>query len=69
MDGSLIRALPPWCQPFPGFYLYVPSRDRMPLKIRALMYFLTEKRPLLEVEKKMGWCSQRVRTPQHSGEQ
>lgn len=42
--GSLVRVLQPWCPPFPGFYLYVPSREQMPLKVRALMDFLVEKR-------------------------
>lgn len=43
-DGSLRRVLAGWCKPFPGFYLYVPSRDQMPLKVRALLDFLVEKR-------------------------
>lgn len=43
-DGSLIRVLRPWCKPFAGFYLYIPSRDRMPPKVRALTDFLVEKR-------------------------
>nr|WP_232786598.1 LysR substrate-binding domain-containing protein [Achromobacter sp. DH1f] len=34
--GSLVRVLRPWCRPFPGFFLYVPSRAQMPAKIRAL---------------------------------
>lgn len=46
-DGSLVRVLAPWCQPFPGFYLYVPSRAQMPAKIRALMDFLIEQREIL----------------------
>lgn len=46
-DGSLVRVLAPWCPPFPGFYLYVPSRAQMPAKIRALMDFLMEQRKLL----------------------
>lgn len=46
-DGSLVRVLAPWCPPFPGFYLYVPSRAQMPAKIRALMDFLIEKRAQL----------------------
>ena len=25
-DGRLIRVLEDWCQPFPGFHLYYPSR-------------------------------------------
>ncbi|NMK47023.1 LysR family transcriptional regulator [Achromobacter sp. Bel] len=44
VHGSLIRVLGPWCKPFPGFFLYVPSRAQMPAKIRALMNFLVEKR-------------------------
>lgn len=41
--GTLERVLKPWCAPFPGFYLYVPSRE-MPSKVRALRDFLVEKR-------------------------
>lgn len=43
-DGRLRRVLHAWCPPFPGFYLYAPSRDQMPLKLRALLDFLVEKR-------------------------
>ena len=25
-DGRLVRLLPDWCPPFPGFHLYYPSR-------------------------------------------
>lgn len=46
-DGSLVRVLQDWCKPFPGFYLYVPSRQQMPAKVRALMDFLVEKRDVL----------------------
>lgn len=46
-DGSLVRVLGAWCPPFPGFYLYVPSRSQMPAKTRALMDFLVEQRELL----------------------
>lgn len=53
-DGSLKRVLQKWCKPFAGFYLYIPVRDQMPPKVRALMDFLIEKRRLLEVGKKLG---------------
>lgn len=46
-DGILVRVLRNWCQPFPGFYLYVPSRAQMPAKTRALMDFLVEQRKKL----------------------
>lgn len=46
-NGRLTRVLTPWCKPFPGFYLYIPSREHMPKKIRVLMDFLIEKRELL----------------------
>ena len=49
-DGTLMRVLAPWCHPFPGFYLYVPSRAQMPAKIRALIDFLIEKREQLVLE-------------------
>jgi DNA-binding transcriptional LysR family regulator len=39
-SGALIRVLDDWCPPFPGFYLYYPSRAQMPLKLRALVDFL-----------------------------
>lgn len=46
-DGSLVRVLQSWCKPFVGFYLYMPSREHMPAKMRALVDFLIEKRQLL----------------------
>ena len=46
-DGSLVRVLAAWCPPFPGFYLYVPSRSQMPAKTRALMDFLVDQREFL----------------------
>jgi len=45
--GSLVRVLRDWCKPFAGFYLYVPSREQLAAKVRALMEFLREKRNLL----------------------
>lgn len=51
-EGTLVRVLRPWCKPFPGFFLYVPSRAQMPAKIRALMDFLVEQRRWLEQEKR-----------------
>lgn len=45
-DGTLVRVLSSWCPPFPGFFLYVPSRQ-MPYKVRALRDFLVEKRDAL----------------------
>ncbi|KHN91390.1 LysR family transcriptional regulator [Pectobacterium actinidiae] len=43
-EGSLVRVLDEWCPPFPGFYLYVPTRENMPARVRAFMDFLIEKR-------------------------
>lgn len=43
-EGALVRVLRPWCKPFPGFYLYLPSREQMPSKVRALLDFLIGKR-------------------------
>lgn len=48
--GTLVRVLEPWCKPFPGYYLYTPSREQMPAKVRALMDFLVEKREHLAVD-------------------
>ena len=43
-DGSLVRVLANWCPPMAGFYLYIPTREQMPRKLRALMDFLVAKR-------------------------
>lgn len=43
-SGALVRVLQPWCPSFPGFYLYAPTREQMPAKVRALIDFLVEKR-------------------------
>jgi DNA-binding transcriptional LysR family regulator len=38
--GELVTVLAPFCPPFPGFFLYYPSRARMSPKLRALIEFL-----------------------------
>jgi DNA-binding transcriptional LysR family regulator len=38
--GRLLAVLEDWCPPFPGFYLYYPSRAQMPLKLRVFIDFL-----------------------------
>lgn len=43
-DGSQVRAPDKWCPPMPGFYLYIPTREQMPRKLRALVDFLVGKR-------------------------
>ncbi|EHW0638797.1 LysR family transcriptional regulator [Vibrio parahaemolyticus] len=43
-NGKLVRVLDEWCPPFTGFFLYVPSRENMPIKTRILIDFLKEKR-------------------------
>ncbi|WP_322069200.1 LysR family transcriptional regulator [Paraburkholderia bannensis] len=50
-NGSLVRVLKPWCRPFPGFYLYIPSRAQIPAKTRALMDFLVAQREQLELDR------------------
>jgi DNA-binding transcriptional LysR family regulator len=39
-SGRLVRVLTDWCPPFPGFFLYYPSRRQMPAALRALIDFL-----------------------------
>lgn len=46
-EGSLVRVLRHWSKPFPGFFLYIPSRAQMPAKIRVLMDFLIDQRKRL----------------------
>ncbi|QNN46003.1 LysR family transcriptional regulator [Thermomonas brevis] len=43
-DGSLVAVLKDWKHVQPGFHLYVPTREQMPRKVRALLDFLVEKR-------------------------
>ncbi len=39
-SGELIRVLEDWCQPFPGFFLYYPSRRQQPAALAALINIL-----------------------------
>lgn len=41
----LVRVLEPFCEPFPGFYLYYPSRAQIAPKLQALVDFLKLKKP------------------------
>ncbi len=43
-DGRLLRVLRDWTHTQAGFYLYTPSREQMPAKVRALLDFMVEKR-------------------------
>ncbi len=36
-SGALVRVLEDWCQPFPGFFLYYPSRHHQPAALTALI--------------------------------
>jgi DNA-binding transcriptional LysR family regulator len=36
-SGALIRVLEDWCPPFPGFFLYFPSRRQQPAALTALV--------------------------------
>jgi DNA-binding transcriptional LysR family regulator len=36
-SGKLVRVLEAWCQPFPGFFLYYPSRRQQPAALVALI--------------------------------
>jgi DNA-binding transcriptional LysR family regulator len=35
--GTLVRVLEDWCPPFPGFFLYFPSRKQQPAPLGALI--------------------------------
>src|SRR5437762_12381843 len=37
VSGALLRVLEDWCQPFPGFFLYYPSRRQQPAALSALI--------------------------------
>jgi DNA-binding transcriptional LysR family regulator len=36
-SGALVRVLDDWCPPFPGFFLYYPSRRQQPAALSALI--------------------------------
>ena len=36
-SGALVRVLDDWCPPFPGFFLYYPSRRQRPAALSALI--------------------------------
>ena len=36
-SGSLVAVLKDWCQPFPGFFLYYPSRRQQPAALSVLI--------------------------------
>jgi DNA-binding transcriptional LysR family regulator len=36
-SGALVRVLEDWCQPFPGFFLYYPSRRQQSAALSALI--------------------------------
>ena len=35
--GALVRVLEEWCPPFPGYFLYYPSRRQQSPKLSALI--------------------------------
>lgn len=39
-SGALVRVLEEWCPPFPGFFLYYPSRNQQPPALSALIEVL-----------------------------
>ena len=36
-SGALMRVLEDWCPPYPGFFLYYPSRRQLPAALSALI--------------------------------
>ncbi|APR75590.1 Transcriptional regulator, LysR family protein [Minicystis rosea] len=44
-EKRLVRVLDAYCPPFPGFFLYYPSRAHLAPKLQALVDFLKVKRP------------------------
>jgi DNA-binding transcriptional LysR family regulator len=37
VTGRLVRVLVDWCPPFPGYFLYYPSRRQVPPALTALV--------------------------------
>jgi DNA-binding transcriptional LysR family regulator len=42
--GRLVRVLADWCPPFPGYYLYYPSRRQTPPALAAVVEALRYRR-------------------------
>ncbi len=42
--GELLAVLEPYCPPLPGFYLFYPSRRHLPMKLRALVNHVRDRR-------------------------
>lgn len=42
--GELHQVLGSYCPPLPGFFLFYPSRRHLPLKLRALVDHVRERR-------------------------
>ena len=40
VSGALVSILEDWCQPFPGYFLYYPSRRQQPAALSALINVL-----------------------------
>jgi DNA-binding transcriptional LysR family regulator len=58
-SGALVRVLEDWCQPFPGFFLYFPSRRQQAAALSALIKAL---RFSLDGGKKRNGAGDGVRT-------
>jgi DNA-binding transcriptional LysR family regulator len=41
-SGTLLRMLEDWCPPFPGFYIYYPSRKHVPAALKAFVDFVRD---------------------------
>ena len=41
-SGALVSVLDDWCEPFPGPFLYYPSRRQTPPALRAFVAFVGE---------------------------
>lgn len=39
-SGAVVKVLEDWCQPYPGFFLYYPSRRNQPAALAALIHTL-----------------------------
>jgi DNA-binding transcriptional LysR family regulator len=42
--GELLAVLEPYCPPLPGFFLFYPSRRHLPMKLRALVDHVRDRR-------------------------
>lgn len=65
-SGALVGVLEDWCPPFPGFFLYYPSRRQLPAALSALIDTLRPAHSLTEVLTRLEFRQPVKQSPRNS---